>query len=228
MTWVPTGDAVSGPDLILRFVVPSTQWPTATLLGALDFLRSADSWEQIGSLTPDLAAFEMSAILNTAMIQNSMVGQVVAFAADNMQYINQNPADGNSQWRKCDGQTLTTALYPDLFTRIGYAFGGSGGNFKVPDLRGRVVLDAGNGSGLSPRALADIGGAETHQLTVAELASHNHSEGTTVPTAIPVGPGVPAPAAIGASGATGNTGGDTPHNNMQPFEVLIYYIQVIP
>jgi microcystin-dependent protein len=228
VTFIPTGDGVSGPDQILRFVVPQDQWPIATILGALDILRYASSWEQVGTLTPALAAFELGAILDSFMIQPSMVAQVVAFAADNMQYINQDPTQGNSQWRKCEGQFLSTALYPDLYARIGYTFGRSGSDFALPDLRGRVVIDAGNGSGLSPRALADTGGEETHTLSVAELASHTHPEGTTTPLLITAPPVGPVPVGVPSAGTTGSTGSDTPHNNMQPFEALIYYIQVIP
>lgn len=54
---------------------------------------------------------------------------------------------------------------------------------KTPDLRGRFVLAAGNGPGLTPRVMDNpeipvsfggVGGAETHALTDAELPSHSH------------------------------------------------------
>ena len=44
-----------------------------------------------------------------------------------------------------------------------------------PDLRGRFVLGAGTGSGLSARALNDQGGEERHKLTVDEMPSHAHA-----------------------------------------------------
>ena len=44
-----------------------------------------------------------------------------------------------SGWLFCWGQSLpTTGIYADLFGVIAYAYGGSGGNFNLPDFRGRV------------------------------------------------------------------------------------------
>jgi len=34
----------------------------------------------------------------------------------------------------CNGTAYTTVAYPDLFAVIGYTFGGSGGNFQVPNI----------------------------------------------------------------------------------------------
>jgi RHS repeat-associated protein len=45
-----------------------------------------------------------------------------------------------SGWLKADGSCYSTDTYPDLFTAIGYAYGGSGGSFCLPDLRGRLPL----------------------------------------------------------------------------------------
>ena len=50
----------------------------------------------------------------------------------------------------------------------------------TPDLRGRFVVGAGQGSGLSNRSVGATGGAETITLTVAQLPAHNHTfSGTT-------------------------------------------------
>jgi microcystin-dependent protein len=75
----------------------------------------------------------------------------------------------------CDGTSYPTASYPALFSAIGYAWGGAGANFNVPDLRSRVTIGAGQGTGLANRALAAKGGEESHALTLAELAAHNHT-----------------------------------------------------
>jgi microcystin-dependent protein len=58
---------------------------------------------------------------------------------------------------------------------VGYAFGGSGGTFNVPDFRGRVAIGAGAGAGLSNRVLGATGGEETHALSIGELAAHQHA-----------------------------------------------------
>lgn len=44
-----------------------------------------------------------------------------------------------SGWIKCNGASLSTTTYSNLFSAIGYSFGGSGASFNVPDLRGEFV-----------------------------------------------------------------------------------------
>ena len=89
-----------------------------------------------------------------------------------------------SGWLLCDGTSYPTATYPALFAAIGYAWGGAGANFSVPDMRGRTSIGAGTGSGLTPRALAQLIGAEGHILAVSEIPAgltvtdpgHNHTQ----------------------------------------------------
>lgn len=50
-------------------------------------------------------------------------------------------------WKFCHGQTLQVADYTSLFSLISTAYGGDGiWTFKLPDLRGRVPVGAGQGS----------------------------------------------------------------------------------
>jgi microcystin-dependent protein len=77
-------------------------------------------------------------------------------------------------WMNCDGRLLSTADYELLFRVIGYSFGGSGGQFALPDMRSRVPGAIKQGAGLTNRALGDAVGEETHTLTIAEMPSHNH------------------------------------------------------
>jgi len=70
------------------------------------------------------------------------------------------------------------------------------------------------------------GGAENHQLTVAELPPHSHSYQPAAINPDVEGPGVPD---IGATvlapvGQTGVTGGNGSHNNMPPFHVITWAI----
>jgi hypothetical protein len=37
-------------------------------------------------------------------------------------------------WMVCDGRSLSTMLYPQLFSAIGYSYGGSGNEFNIPKL----------------------------------------------------------------------------------------------
>ena len=92
-----------------------------------------------------------------------------------------------SGWLICNGRSLATASYPDLFNRIGYTYGGSGSTFNLPNVSGRSVFgmeDMGAGVGSSGRitlsnatTLGSTAGAIQHTLTVSQapLLSHTHS-----------------------------------------------------
>ena len=49
-------------------------------------------------------------------------------------------------WLACDGASYTTLAYPTLFAAIAFTWGGSGGNFNVPDLRDRDTIGEGTGT----------------------------------------------------------------------------------
>lgn len=88
----------------------------------------------------------------------------------------------------------------------------------LPKALGRALAVAGAGSGLTSRALGQNLGEETHQLTIPEMPSHTHSVG--IPNGANDASGVgPSPQAPGFY-TTGSTGGDQPHNNMQPSTFL--------
>ena len=78
----------------------------------------------------------------------------------------------------CDGSAVSRATYATLFAAIGTTWGAGDGSttFNVPDIRGRATIGAGTGTGLSARAVGTQNiGEETHVLTTAELAAHNHT-----------------------------------------------------
>lgn len=82
-------------------------------------------------------------------------------------------------WLLCDGRELNRSEHSMLFEVIGTAFGASSDStFKLPDFRGRVLGQPGNGAGLTERALGSAIGAETHLLNTSEVPSHTHG-GTT-------------------------------------------------
>jgi microcystin-dependent protein len=79
-------------------------------------------------------------------------------------------------WATCSGQTLPIAQNQALFALLGTTYGGNGSTtFALPDLRGRVAIGQGQGAQLSPRAIGQTGGEETHGLTAAELPAHTHA-----------------------------------------------------
>ena len=141
----------------------------------------------------------------------------------------------------CFGQAISRSTYSDLFTAIGTVYGVGNGSttFNIPDLRGRVVAgqdDMGGTSanrltdqsgGVDGDVLGDTGGAETHTLTVAQLASHSHDVSPT--NSIVMSGGSSHGASGGAEGlrtlSLDNTGGDAAHNNVQPTIILNYIIK---
>lgn len=92
-------------------------------------------------------------------------------------------------WLFSFGQAVSRTTYAALFTAIGTTFGAGDGSttFNLPDLRGRVVAGKDDMGGVSANRLTaqiggldgDIlgaaGGAETHQLTEAQIAQHTHA-----------------------------------------------------
>jgi len=82
------------------------------------------------------------------------VGTIAAFGS----------ATPPSGWLLCNGQSTST------YTALAAVVGAT-----VPDLRGRTIIGTGTGTGLTARTINATGGSETHTLSAAELAAHNHS-----------------------------------------------------
>jgi len=80
-------------------------------------------------------------------------------------------------WHLCDGTLLSISTYQVLYSLVGTIWGGDGRTtFGIPDLRGRVPLGQGTGTGLTARTLGQTDGAETVALTDAsQLPSHTHT-----------------------------------------------------
>jgi microcystin-dependent protein len=81
-------------------------------------------------------------------------------------------------WMLCDGRSLSTTLYADLFDVIGYSFGGCGSHFNLPNAAGRVLGVTGSAEGLTTRETGDAVGEERHSMNESELPAHSHT-GTT-------------------------------------------------
>lgn len=94
----------------------------------------------------------------------------------------------------------------------------------LPDFRGRALIGAGTGAGLTARTLGDTDGAETHQLTEAELASHSHTFSGQVSGQ--EGAGGVTLYQNGGTTATSTVGSDTAHNNMQPWGAVNWIIKL--
>lgn len=76
-----------------------------------------------------------------------------------------------------DGAVLPVNTNQALFSLLGFTYGGNGSTtFALPDLRGRATIGTGQGTGLTQYVtLGQKRGAETTQLSVNNLAAHNHA-----------------------------------------------------
>ena len=139
-------------------------------------------------------------------------------------------------WAYCDGQLLPIAQNTALFSLLGTNYGGNGQTtFALPDLRGRVPVHVG-----SDIALGQMGGVEAVTLLTTELPAHSHTLSGASDLANASAPGGALPAAkprggltryapagsntVMAPGSVALTGGNQPHNNMQPYLVLAWLI----
>lgn len=84
-------------------------------------------------------------------------------------------------WVFCDGTNYSLAEYTAAFSILGTTFGGDGqSNFAVPDLRGRVAVGTGQGTGLTAIDLGQTGGSETVTMTSAQMPAHTHPASATI------------------------------------------------
>ncbi len=77
----------------------------------------------------------------------------------------------------CNGQLVSISSNSALYALLGTTYGGNGlQTFGLPDLRGRVPIHFGQGSGgLSNRNLGEVLGAESNTIQINQLPSHNHT-----------------------------------------------------
>jgi microcystin-dependent protein len=219
---------------------PDTQWFKSAIMGALFQLTEPINWIERGDVAVSFAIEESAQMISEIKVSafNPFpIGLILPFGSDTI-------PDG---YLPCDGSSYAEVDYPELFSVIGYSFGGASGNFNTPNLVNRVAVGDGGFY-----AIAETGGLTEVTLTTADMPSHSHVadaptvidpshshvEGTTIPTAITIGAGVPAPSALPSIGSTlaaftgisvlapniNNTGGDGAHENMPPFQAMPYII----
>jgi microcystin-dependent protein len=79
-------------------------------------------------------------------------------------------------WAYCAGQILPIAQNTALFSLLGTTYGGNGQTtFALPDLRGRAMINEGQGPGLSNYVLGQVGGTENATLLVTNMPAHTHT-----------------------------------------------------
>lgn len=146
------------------------------------------------------------------------IGAVVSYAGLN----------APTGWLICDGRAISRTIYANLFAIIGTQYGAGDGSttFNIPNLKGKVVVGL-DGNDTDFNTIGKTGGEKKHILTVDEIPSHKHTEnyvgvnwfqhGTSGDWNIS--------STLEPYRETGNTGGDKPHNNLQPYQVQNYIIK---
>ena len=114
----------------------------------------------------------------------------------------------------------------DTIEKVQDKFGGEWEKYS----QGRTLI--GEGTGTDSNGLVQtftngsMGGEYTHKLTIAEMPSHNHNDGTSPSVAFtpPIGTETAKVAFDANFGRpTTSTGGDGSHNNIEPYVVTYMY-----
>lgn len=176
-----------------------------------------------------------------------------------------NAASGATTRANADVQSLYVMIYDGISDTYCPVTGGRTGNalndfnagkkIQLPWAPGRALVGVGGGGSLTTRVLGQYGGAETHVLTVAELATHYHPAAIYDPThthtsnaaarlgGSSTGGGAfatdaPASATINAAATniranstngldtTYSTGSSSAHNNMMPFLPVYMWVKL--
>ena len=79
-------------------------------------------------------------------------------------------------WALCNGQLLAISQNTALFSLLGTYYGGNGtSNFALPNLQGSAPMNQGNGIGLTPRIMGEVGGETAVTLLVSQMPAHTHT-----------------------------------------------------
>ena len=146
-------------------------------------------------------------------------------------------------WAFCSGQLLSISQNQALFSLLGTMYGGDGRTtFGLPDLRGRVALSPGQGSGLSNYSQGSRGGFENVTLVTSQIPSHGHTARASsalgsqadptgsYPATSPLALGYVYRSDRGGSmppGTLSSVGNGQAHNNFQPYLALNYTIALV-
>ena len=93
------------------------------------------------------------------------VGSILAFSGE----------EAPEGWFLCDGSSIDSSTFKDLFDVIGYKYGKSesGNQFSLPNLQGRCPIGINKNDSVF-NTLGKNGGNKTHQLSVNQMPSHSH------------------------------------------------------
>ena len=113
-------------------------------------------------------------------------------------------------WLLCNGNAVSRTTYSALWTALGptsspYGQGDGSTTFNLPDLRSRVPIGVGTGSGLTNRTLGGTVGTETETLTSSQIPAHSH------PNTV-------------SGGSTGTMSANASHNHQIGTNIFLRYV----
>jgi microcystin-dependent protein len=170
---------------------------------------------------------------NEDVVDGTPVGAIMAFA---------NHGAIPAKWLLCNGSLISQATYPDLYAICGTIYGAtSGGDFRLPELRGRVIFGARPGTPFYEQG--EQGGVEATTISLSNMPEHHHvvpAHSHSILKASTVA-GVNTRAAIGSNNAiadqatsiqpatnTSDEGAGAPFNIMNPYLQVSYIIKALP
>ena len=156
------------------------------------------------SLSSQLITMVTAPASSTTLVANYAVTRATDIAAIRIDggpigsIIQHSTTTPPSGYLYCDGSSVSTTTYSDLFAVTGYRYGGTGANFSLPDFRGMFARGAfGNLNSRDPDGNRVVGSTQTdtlqgHWHDIKNVAWSNNAKGTN---------GV-APPAAGSGGYT--------------------------
>lgn len=135
-------------------------------------------------------------------------------------------------WAACNGQLLAINQYAALFSILGTTYGGNGVNtFALPNLQGAVAVHQGGGTTLGQTGGSQNVTLNSNQIGHTHLVSANatpnsYAAASNFPASAPADQVLygPTPGTALNAATLSTAGGSQPHNNMQPYLVVIYCI----
>lgn len=210
---------VTEEEITFSVTMRDVSWLIEAFTAALNTLANPDNWlDEYSAGLIDNAEDFASELLESITFMDR-VGEINAYMVADTTMLPANVLP-------CTGVTFDADEWPLLYAKLPAALK-TETTFTTPDMRGRTLIGAGTGTGLTTRTIATILGTESHILTEAEMPSHTHQYQGVIFNVDVESVGVPDPTGAGLNPVppqTGSTGGDQAHNNMQPSYVVIWGI----
>ena len=145
-------------------------------------------------------------------------------------------------WMTCAGQSVPISQNETLFNLLGTTYGGDGQQtFNLPNLCGRTPIHQGTLAGGGSYVIGQSGGVESVTLTNNQMPIHNHAivasnnagASNLLANHLPAGSGgsqiyssPPIPSTPLNAATIVASGGNQPHDNLQPYLVCNWIISL--